>query len=393
MRNDLRAEEPTYLAEADEGEGIGLLDLDLPLAQHLKQLIAGPLLAGVLALGVSYLVSPTFTAKTVIIPPSQSQGGAAAALSSLGALANLAGVSVGGMKNQADQYVGLIQSTTIADRIVERFKLMEVYDAQYRQDARKTLSENVRVSLGKKDGLITVEVDDHDPQRAAEMANQFVAELRTLSSGLALSEAQQRRVFFEAQLKQARDNLTTAQQALEASGFNQGAIKAEPQAAAEAYAKLRAEATLAEVKLQALRSSLSDNAPEVQQILAQLSTLRSQLARLESNNSPQGSDANYVGKFREFKYQEQLFEVMAKQYELARVDESREGTMIQVVDVATPPERKSKPKRSIVALATTFVTLLLMAGFFITRHFWRRSAASPENTEKLTQLRAALRRS
>jgi capsule polysaccharide export protein KpsE/RkpR len=392
MRNDLRADEPTYLAE-EEGKEIGLLDLALPLAQHLKQLIAGPLLAGVLALGVSYLVSPTFTAKTIIIPPSQSQGGAAAALSSLGALANLAGVSVGGIKNQADQYVSLMQSTTVADRIVERFKLMEVYDTKYREDARKTLSDKLRISLGKKDGLITVEVDDHDPQRAAEMANQFVAELRTLSSGLALSEAQQRRAFFEAQLKQTRDNLTAAQQALEASGFNQSAIKAEPQAAAEAYAKLRAEATLAEVKLQALRSSLADNAPEVQQILAQLSTLRSQLARLESNNSAQGGDANYVGKYRDFKYQEELFEVMAKQYELARVDESREGTMIQVVDVATPPERKSKPKRALVALATSFATLLLMSGFFIVRHFWRRSAASPENAEKLTQLRAALRRS
>lgn len=376
------------MAETDKD--IGLLDLALPLAQNVKPLIAGSLLAGALALGVSYMISPTFTAKTVIVTPTQSQGGAAAAL---GALANLAGVSVGGTKNQGEQYVGLIQSTTIADRIVDRFKLMEVYDTEYRQDARKALSDNMRASLGKKDGLITVEVDDHDPQRAAEMANQFVEELRTLSSGLALSEAQQRRVFFEAQLKQTQNNLTTAQQALEASGFNQGALKAEPQAAAEAYAQLHAEATLTEVKLQAMRSSLADNSPEVQQLLAKLSTLRSQLARLEKNSTAQGGDANYVGKYREFKYQEELFEAMAKQYELARVDESRESTMIQVVDAATPPERKSKPKRGIVALTTTFATLLLMSGFIITRHFWRRSAASPENAEKLAQLRAALRRS
>lgn len=376
------------MAETDKD--IGLLDLALPLAQNVKPLIAGSLLAGALALGVSYMISPTFTAKTVIVTPTQSQGGAAAAL---GALANLAGVSVGGTKNQGEQYVGLIQSTTIADRIVDRFKLMEVYDTEYRQDARKALADNMRASLGKKDGLITVEVDDHDPQRAAEMANQFVEELRTLSSGLALSEAQQRRVFFEAQLKQTQNSLTAAQHALETSGFNQSAIKAEPQAAAEAYAQLQAEATLTEVKLQAMRSSLADNSPEVQQLLAKLSTLRNQLARLEKNNTAQGGDANYIGKYREFKYQEELFEAMAKQYELARVDESREGTIFQVVDAATPPERKSKPKRGIVALTTTFATLLLMSGFIITRHFWRRSAASPENAEKLAQLRAALRRS
>lgn len=386
----MRADERNYAA--DDGEGVGLLDLALPLVQNLKALVVGPLLAGVLALGICFLITPTFTAKTVIIPPAQPQSAAASALSSLGALAGLAGASLGSVKNPADQYVGLMQSTTVADRIIDRFKLMEVYGVTYREDARKQLSALVRVSVGKKDGLITIEVDDHDPQRAAEMANQYVAELRTLSAGLALSEAQQRRTFFEEQLRQARDNLTAAQKALESSGFNAGSIKAEPRAAAEAYASLRAEATAAEVRLQAMRRSLAEDAPEVQQTLARLAALRGQLARLEADSQP-GGDANYVGRYREFKYQEELFGIMAKQYEMARVDESREGMLIQVVDPATPPERKSKPKRALVALATTFATLLLMAGFFITRHFWRRSAASPDNAEKMAQLRTALRRS
>ncbi|MDZ5456547.1 Wzz/FepE/Etk N-terminal domain-containing protein [Azohydromonas lata] len=386
----MRADEAAYANEDDEG--LGLLDLALPLAQSLKQLVVGPLLAGVLALGAAFLITPMYTAKTVIIPPTQSQGGAAAALSSLGALANLAGASVGSVKNPADQYVGLLQSATVADRIIDRFKLVEVYDVKYREDARKVLSNVVHATVGKKDGLITVEVDDHDAQRAAEIANQLVAELRSLSSGLALSEAQQRRAFFEDQLKQTRDNLIAAQKALETSGFNQGAIKAEPQAAAEGYAALLAEITAGEVRLQALRRSLADNAPEVQQTLARLSALRGQLSRLEAS-TPRGGDADYVSKYREFKYQETLFDLMAKQFEMARLDESHEGALIQVVDPATPPERKSAPKRAFIAIAATLATLLLMASFLIVRHAWRRSVSDPAKAEKINQLRTALRRS
>ena len=137
-----------------------------------------------------------------------------------------------------------------------------------------------------------------------------------------------------------------AQQALQASGFNVGALRAEPRAAAESYARLKAEITAAEVRTQVLRGSLADSAPEVQRQLAQLSALRAQLARLE-----QATDTNvgpdYLTKYREFKYRETLFELFARQYEIARVDESREGALIQIVDPAVPPEYKSKPKRAV----------------------------------------------
>jgi uncharacterized protein involved in exopolysaccharide biosynthesis len=271
---------------------------------------------------------------------------------------------------------------------------MDVYEAKYRDDARRKLADNVRITVGKKDGLLNVEVDDTSPQRAAELANAHVEELRRISGGLALSEAQQRRVFFEGQLKQTRDRLTSAQQALQASGFTEGALKSEPKSAAEGYARLRAEATAAEVRLQALRRSLVDNAPEVQQAQATLGALRAQLAQAErSSDAGSANGADYVSKYREYKYQETLFELFARQYEAARVDEAREGALIQVVDPAQQPERRSRPKRALTAVATTLVTLLLLSGFVITRHFWRRSAAEPHNAEKLAQLRSALRRS
>jgi capsule polysaccharide export protein KpsE/RkpR len=206
-----------------------------------------------------------------------------------------------------------------------------------------------------------------------------------------VSDAQQRRKFFEQQLRQTQEKLVQAQQALQASGFTQGALKAEPKSAAEGYARLRAEVTAAEVRLQTLRGSLSDTAPEVQQQQNALTALRSQLARLEQTADARGG-ADYVGKYREFKYQETLFDLFAKQYELARVDESREGALIQVVDPATSPEKKSKPKRAIVALAATLSSALALIGFVLVRRSWRASADDPVNADRMGRLQRALGR-
>lgn len=377
----------------DEEQGLGLLDLALPLVENLRLLIAGPLLAGLVALGITFIIAPTYTARTTLLPPQQQQSSASAALASLGALSGLAGLGPS-LKSPAEQYVALMQSNTVTDRLIDQFKLMDVYEVKYREDARKELAKNVRISVGKKEGLLSVEVDDTSPQRAAELANAHVEELRRISGGLALSEAQQRRVFFESQLKQTRDRLTSAQQALQASGFTQGALKAEPKSAAEGYARLRAEATAAEIRLQALRRSLSDSAPEIQQAQATLGALRAELAQAERSSEVAGNgSADYVTKYREFKYQETLFELFARQYEAARVDEAREGALIQVVDPALQPEKKSKPKRAIATVLTTALTLMALMAFVVVRHFWRRSAADPQNAQKLVQLRAALRRS
>lgn len=333
------------------------------LLQRWKLMVGAPLAAALLALGASYLIKPTFTATTSFLPPQQQQGGAAAgALASLGALAGLSG----GMRNTGDQYVFFVKSRSVTDRMVERFDLKTVYDEELLHDARLKLLARTQVSLGKKDGIVTVEVDDHDPKRAADMAAAYVEELRKLTAGLTLTEAQQRRTFFEAQLQQVRNKLDAAQAALQGSGLSAGVIKAEPKAAVESLAKLRAEATAAEVRLQVLRNSFADSAPEVQQQLAAIGRLRSEIAR--SGEADSSSAGGYVGAYREFKYQEALFDLIARQYELARIDESRDGGQLQIIDAAQVPERKSKPKRSLfmlgafaaAALAVVFHTRLML---------------------------------
>ncbi|WP_431288698.1 lipopolysaccharide biosynthesis protein [Roseateles chitinivorans] len=342
---------------------------------------------GAAALGASFLMPLTYTAQTVFIPPQQTQSAAASALASIGALAGLAG---GGVKTPGDQYVSLLQSANVEDRLIDQFKLMDVYEVKYRFLARRKLEQSTRVQLGKKDGLITVEVDAGDPKMAADMANQYVTELRRLSAELALTEAQQRRVFFESELKHTKSRLVDAQQALQAGGFSPGAMKAEPKTAAETYARVKAELTAAEVKLQTLRQARADASAEVQQQLAATSALRAQLAKFEVKSDDAG-DADYLGRYREFKYQEALFELYSKQFELARMDESRDGATIQVVDVATLPEYKSKPKRAFIAAGTGLLTFMLLAIGVLARHFWRQAKADPANADKFAQLSAALK--
>jgi uncharacterized protein involved in exopolysaccharide biosynthesis len=368
-------------------QGAAAIDSLIALAEHWKLLLMLPLAAGLLALGIAFLITPTFTARTTFLSPQQPQSTAASAIASLGSLAGVAGGALG-VRNLADQYVALMQSTVVSDRIIQRFDLLALYDEKYRIDARKQLANHVRITPGKKDNLITVEVDDKSPQRASDMANAFVEELHIVTSRLAVTEAQQRRLFFEKQLQDTKTKLTEAQIALQASGFTQGALKAEPKAAAEGYAKLKAEATAAEVRLQTLRGYLNDNAVEMRQAQGLLAALRAQVAKAEQPIES-GAGPDYIGKYREFKYQETLFDLFSRQYELARVDESREGALIQVVDVASPPERKSKPYRSLIAVVTTLASGLLIAAFLVLRQRWRAAASDPQTATKLIQLRSA----
>ena len=260
-----------------------------------------------------------------------------------------------------------MQSETVGDRIIDQFKLQALYEVEYRVDARKRLDKNVRITAGKKDNLISVEVDDRDPERAAAIANAFVQELKRLTNGLALTEAQQRRAFFEQQLVATKEALKLAQAGLEKTGFSAGALKSEPKAAADIYARTRAEVAATEVRLMALRRTRTANAPEVQQLEATLSGLKSQLGQMEQPLQA-GSNQDYVSAYREYKYQEALFDVYARQFELAKMDEAREGTLIQVLDPATKPEKRSKPKRTTIAAGVALVTFLLLCLFFTRRH-------------------------
>ena len=178
---------------AEEGE-ISILDLLQVVADNLRLLVLAPLAAGLLALAYTFSLAPTFTAVTKFMPPQQ-QGGAAAMLAGLGALGGLAG-SVTGLKSPADQYVAFLKSNSLQDALIDRFKLTDRYESKFRTDTRNTLIRKVQIVSGK-DGLISINASDKEPRFAAELANAHVEELRTLLNRIAVTEAQQRRVFLK----------------------------------------------------------------------------------------------------------------------------------------------------------------------------------------------------
>jgi tyrosine-protein kinase Etk/Wzc len=375
---------------SDDDE-ISLLDLLQVVADNLRLLVLGPLAAGLVALGISFALTPTFTATTKFMPPQQQQSGAAAMLQSLGALGGLAGAA-GGIKNPADQYVAFLKSRSIQDALIDRFKLLDRYEIKFREDARKTLDGNLQIASAK-DGLITIDVSDKDPTFAAQLANAHIEELGKLLNRLAVTEAQQRRLFFEKQLANAKDNLVKAEQALKASGVNSSALKASPGAAVEGMAKLKAGITVQEIKLASMRGYLTESAPDFKQAQTELAAMRAQMTRAEREEpaatDANGGDSDYIARFRDFKYHETLFELFAKQYEMARIDESREGAVIQVLDAAQPPERKSKPKKAQIAMLTSLAAGFALLLFVFIRQALRGAGQTPESAEKLSRLRHA----
>ncbi len=325
---------------------ISLLEIFVTVRKNVKLLTLAPLISAAVAVAGSFAITPKFTASTQIMPPQQQQSSAAALLGSLaGGLS-----SATGLKNPSDQWVGLLKSRTIADGLITKFDLKTRYETEFMFEARKSLENNTKISAGK-DSLIDIEVTDEDPQVAADIANAYVSELQNLSKHLAVSEAAQRRLFFERQLAEARDNLITAETALQESGVSANILKTSPEAALSGVAQLKAQITAAEVNLSVLRGSMTENSPQVRQAAIEISSLKSQLDGLEKSDKASGRGGDYIQKFRNFKYYETLFELLARQYELAKSDEAKEGAIIQVVDAAQIPEWKSSPKRAIFALS------------------------------------------
>ncbi len=368
----------------DDGPSVGLIDL-LTWWGEGKGLIAGvTVAAAAVSLGVAFLLTPTFTARTTLLPPtSQNQSGSSAALAALGSLGGLAG----GMAKTPDElYVALLKSDSVQRALSERFDLKARYDVANHEQLRKALPKYIRVSSDKKSGVITVEVDDEDPKFAAELANSHVGEVTKVLGRLAVSEAQLRRVFFEQQLKDTKESLIKAETQLRAVQEKSGVIALDKQAEALILgaAQLRGLIAEREVQLKVLRGGATDQNPDVMRMVSELRALRSELARMESSQSGNPGSAvdlpvgklpevaiDYVRARRELKLQETLLEGMIRQYEMAKLDEAKEGPILQQVDKAVPPDYKSKPSRGLIVITTTLLALLASAAWVA----WRRFSA------------------
>jgi tyrosine-protein kinase Etk/Wzc len=386
---------PTPSVPMPDEDEISLIDLATALGEEKATLFAIPLLTTLVAVVVSLLMTPIFTAKTVVMPPQQQQSGAAAALASLGGLAGLAGAA-GAIKSPDEMYVAFLGSEGMQNRIIAEMKLQERYEAKTLSDTRKALKEQMRISSDKKSGLLSIEADDKDPAFAAELANRHVVELRAMLGRLAVTEAQQRRQFYEQQIQQTQDKLALAEVAFRAakekSGMQVTSVLAET--GVRASAELRGQIAAREVQLQAMSRFATAQNPDTQRIASELSALRAQLNKAEQGSGESKASASplhqeAVKSFRDVKVQEAMLEVLFRQYELARVDEAKEGPLIQQVDVAMPPERKSKPKRAIIVLVAAFAGLFLGVLVAFVRRALKKAQSDPASAGQWLALKKA----
>ena len=381
------------MPETKQDDEISLIDLAITLAKHKKLIIGAPLIVAIVVAIYSFFIPPIYTADVQMLPPQQ-QSSASAMLSQLGALGGMAGAA--GIKNPNDTYVAMLKSRTIQDSMIKRFKLQAVYKTKTPEKTRTALNGATKVTVGKE-GIIGISVDDESPQRAAILANGYVDALQQMTQIFAVTEASHRRLFYEKQLLQAKHNLGDAEIALKQLQEKTGIIHLDSQAqlGIGTAANIKGQIAMKEVELGAMRTFATGNNPDLVRTQQTISGLQAQLAKIEtgtvSSSKVPETGLEYIRKTRDFKYAETIYEVLAKQFEMAKIDEAKESSVIQVLDKAMPPEQKSKPKRSmmvlIAALATGFLTIL----YAFIKEALQNAKKDTETEVQLTTLKKTLR--
>jgi tyrosine-protein kinase Etk/Wzc len=394
--------EEKEVRQPQEKDRINLLDYLIIIARRKRIVIGITMGMAVITAIISLVMPPVFMAETKILPPQQSSG-MRSQLMELSQLGAAIGIGGGGLRNPADMYIGMLKSRPVLDRIIERFDLMNLYHKQYYQDARMTVLKKLVVKYDKKSTIITLNVNDKNPQLAADMANAFVEELKALNKGLAVSEAAQRRLFFEEQLKDTKEALMKSEEEMKTFQEKTGAIKMDAQAHSiiSGISQARAQIAAKEVQIRVMRTYSTPQNPDVQRAVEELKGLQAQLAQLESRNGGNSSVSStggvtsagieYVRKMRDVKFNEILYNLLLKQYEAAKLDEARDATVIQIIEKAVPPEKRIKPKRRNMVIIAIFLGFFVSIGvvFFIEyREKVRRE--DPETMEKFETLRKLL---
>jgi tyrosine-protein kinase Etk/Wzc len=375
-----------------------LVDFMIVLAKRKKLVMGFPVIVALISAAVSLTLPNVYTATTKLLPPQQAQSGASALLAQLGGAAGLA-AGMAGMKTPGDLYLGMLKSRTVADKMISRFDLKKKYETESQEKARLRLAGSTVLATGK-DGMITIDVDDKDPKFAAGLANGYVDELQRLTSTLAVTEASQRRVFFERQLETAKNNLAKVEMSLKGAMDTRGVISvdSESRAILETAARLKAQVSAKEIQLDSMRAFVTPQNPEFRRASEELSSLRSELARLQGGRAgssalAQTSQAGLenIQLMRDLKYYQMLYELLAKQYEVARLDEAKDPALIQVLDPAVAPEYKSKPKRAFIVLGATLLAGFAAIAWAFFSEAKQRALAVPGKAARWNELRSYLR--
>lgn len=388
-----------------EEDGIELITMLLVIAREKKTILRAAAAAALLSAVIALLLPGVYSARAVIMPPQEDQSGLnSVALNALATLSSNGSMGAIGLENPADMYIGMLKSRSVADALIRRFELQALYDADSLTDAREELDRRASISNGTY-GLITVVYEDDDAQRAADIANAYVEELERLTRRIAVTEASQRRLFVEQQIRLTQDKLVQAENALKHTQEQTGVIDLDNQGKAiiEAVAELRAKAAAKEVQISTMQSYATPRNPDFIRARRELAGLKAQIAKFEHDNLSGNGDImvatgrmpeaglEYLRKLREVKYQQAVYEMLAKQYESARVDEARNSVVIQVVDPAVALDEESGPRRSLIVVLATVMTLILASMWSVLRAGLARVQQGAGHNARWNELRELLR--
>lgn len=382
-------------ADSQNEEDNSIFEILTAIGQDKWTIILFTLFSGIAAAIVSLVLPPVFTAKTLVIPPQQQQTSQAISLASLVASAGVATGALG-VKSPDDMYLSFMTSEVFQKKIIGRFKLMDRFHCSFVIDCRLSLNSHARIILDKKSTLLAVEVDDFDPIFAANMANAYIEELVSLLGKLAVTDAQQRRLYFENQIKKTQKDLAVAEtyfrSAQQRSGLQLTSINAE--IGVKEISELHGQIAAREIQLQALDMYSTPQNTDVKRLFTELTALKMRLLKIEkgspeSSSQPENIQQEAIQAYRNMKVQESLLEVFAKQYELAKVDESKDGPLIQILDPASPPERRSSPKRTQLVLVSAIIGFIFSLLFILFKNALRNSVSTPRGKAKLDNLKAA----
>jgi uncharacterized protein involved in exopolysaccharide biosynthesis len=388
---------------AKANDELSLIDLLIILAEGKRIIFAVTAGFAIFAILVSLILPKSYTATLTLLPPQESSSMSSALNSQLGSIGALLGSGLG-LKNTNDTYVGLFKSEALENSMVEHFGLIQQYHVKFLSDARKAFESHVKLDGSGKDGMIHISIVDKDPVRAAELTNGYVDQFRLLSENIAITEASQRRLFFQKELEKTKDQLATAEEALKQTESTTGVMQVDMQARAltESATSLRGQIAAKKVQIQGMETYATGENYQLVQAENELASLRAQLAKVGGSEDSPGSELvipkgkvpeaglEFVRKERDVKYYTTIFDILARQFEAAKLDEAKEGAIIQVVAPATVPDRRSSPKRAIIVIVATFVGFFFGVLFALLRGAMEYVRQDPEMNIKLEHLRRAL---
>jgi uncharacterized protein involved in exopolysaccharide biosynthesis len=349
-------------------------------------------LGALLSLGLALLIPNRYEATAQLMPPDGQSSSGMAMLSALagraGSFGGLAGDMLG-VRNSGALFVGILESRTVQDRLVEQFDLRRAYGAARVEDARNTLAGETRITEDRKSGIIAITVTEHDAHRAAALAQGYINALDLLVEQVSTSSARRERVFLEERLRAVKVDLDGAAQRFSEFASKNTAIDipAQSKAMVEAAATLQGQLIAGESELRGLESMYTEQNVRVRAARARVAELRAQLGKLGGDGSSYGgskSDSSlypairqlpllgvtYADLYRQTRIQETVFELLTQQYELAKVQEAKEVPSVKVLDAAVVPTKKSYPPRLVFTAGGTAMVFLGACAWILVKHAW-----------------------